>query len=94
LDVTAAQARALVREVQQRDPSWKPRPSIYDSVEGRILANQSEAQQAAARLRELNQSRCMISYGLQESFQALGIGGLQKEHVQLNDRNSMSCLKL
>ena len=54
LDVTAAQARALVREVQQRDPSWKPRPSIYDGVEGRILANQSEAQQAAARLRELN----------------------------------------
>jgi len=54
LDVTAAQARALVREVQQRDPSWRPRPSIYEGVEGRILANQSEAQQAAARLRELN----------------------------------------
>lgn len=53
LDVTAAQARALVREVQRRDPSWKPRPSIYEGVEGQILANQSEAQQAAARLREL-----------------------------------------
>ena len=54
LDVTAAQARALVREVQRRDPSWKPRPSIHEGVEGRILANQSEAQQAVARLRELN----------------------------------------
>jgi hypothetical protein len=53
LDVTAAQARALVREVQRRDPSWKPKPSIYEGVEGRILTNQSEAQQAAARLREL-----------------------------------------
>ena len=53
LDVTAAQARALVREVQRRDPSWKPKPSIYEGVEGRILANQSEAQQAVARLREL-----------------------------------------
>jgi hypothetical protein len=53
LDFTAAQARALVREVQRRDPSWKPRPSIYEGVEGQILANQSEAQQAAARLREL-----------------------------------------
>ncbi len=53
MDVTAAQARALVREVQRRDPFWKPTPSIYEGVEGRILANQSEAQQAAARLREL-----------------------------------------
>ena len=54
LDITAAQARALVREVQRRDPAWKPRPSIYEGVEGQILANQSEAQQARARLRELN----------------------------------------
>lgn len=54
LDITAAQARALVREVQRRDPAWKPRPSIYEGVEGQILANQSEAQQAFARLRELN----------------------------------------
>ena len=53
LDITAAQARALVREVQRRDPSWKPTPSIYEGVEGRILANQSEVQQASARLREL-----------------------------------------
>ncbi len=56
LDVTAAQARTLVREVQRRDPTWKPKPSIYEGIEGRILANQSEAQQAAARLRELNAS--------------------------------------
>jgi hypothetical protein len=53
LDITSAQARALVREVQRRDPSWKPTPSIYQNVEGQILANQSEAQQATARLREL-----------------------------------------
>lgn len=53
LDVTAAQARALVREVQRRDPSWKPRSSIYEGAEGQILANQADAQQAAARLREL-----------------------------------------
>lgn len=53
LDITAAQARALVREVQRHDPSWRPRPSLYEGVEGQILANQSDAQQAAARLREL-----------------------------------------
>jgi hypothetical protein len=54
LDITAAQARALVREVQRRDLTWKPRPSLYEGVEGQILANQSKAQQASARLRELN----------------------------------------
>jgi hypothetical protein len=53
LDVSAAQARAFIRDVQQRDPSWRPRPSIYEGVEGEILANQSDALQAAARLREL-----------------------------------------
>ena len=53
LDITAAQARALVREVQRQDPTWKPRPSLYEGIEGQILANQSEAQQATARLREL-----------------------------------------
>lgn len=53
LDVSAAQARALVREVQQRDPTWRPRPSIYEGVEGGILANQSDALQASARLRLL-----------------------------------------
>jgi hypothetical protein len=66
LDVSAAQARALVREVQQRDPSWKPRPSIYEGVEGQILANQSEAQQATARLRELRVSGEVSSQPMQQ----------------------------
>ncbi len=53
LDVSAAQARAVIREVQRHDPNWRPRPSIYEGVEGEIAANQSDALQAAARLREL-----------------------------------------
>jgi hypothetical protein len=53
LDVSAAQARAAIREVQRHDPTWRPRPSIYEGVEGEIVANQSDALQAAARLREL-----------------------------------------
>lgn len=65
LDITAAQARALVREVQRHDPSWRPMPSIYDGVEGQILANQSDARQAAARLRELGASE-PVSQSLQE----------------------------
>lgn len=53
LDVSAAHARALVREVQRYEPNWRPRPSIYKGVEGEILANESAASQAAARLGEL-----------------------------------------
>ncbi len=53
LDVSAARARALVQEVQRHDPNWRPTPSIYEGVEGAILANEAAAMQAAARLREL-----------------------------------------
>jgi hypothetical protein len=56
LDVSAAHARALVREVQRYESNWRPRPSIYEGVEGEILANESAASQAAARLRELGKT--------------------------------------
>ncbi|WP_262029539.1 hypothetical protein [Microvirga sp. Mcv34] len=42
-----------MREVQRRDPNWKPRPNLYEGVEGEILAHQATALQATARLREL-----------------------------------------
>ena len=42
-----------MQEVQTHDPTWRPTPSIYEGVEGEILANESIAEQAAARLREL-----------------------------------------
>jgi hypothetical protein len=71
LDITAAQARALVREVQRHDPSWRPTPSIYEGVEGQILANQSEVQQAAARLRELG-AREPASRSLHDIFRPGG----------------------
>lgn len=53
LDMSAARARALVREVQRHDPSWRPQPSIYEGVEGQIRANEWDAAQAAARLQQL-----------------------------------------
>ncbi len=53
LAATEARATALVREVQRRDPNWKPRPNLYEGVEGEILAHQATALQATARLREL-----------------------------------------
>jgi hypothetical protein len=53
LDMSAARARALIREVHRHDPSWRPRPSIYEAVEGQIRANEWDAMQATARLQQL-----------------------------------------
>jgi hypothetical protein len=53
LDISAAQARALIREVQRHDPSWRPQPSLYEGVEGQIRANEFDAAQAAQRLRDI-----------------------------------------
>jgi hypothetical protein len=53
LTTSEAHARSLIREVQRHDPDWRPTPSLYEGVEGRILANESDALQAAARLRAL-----------------------------------------
>jgi hypothetical protein len=53
LDVSAARSRALVQEVQGHDPNWRPTPSIYEGVEGEILAHEAAAMQATARLWEL-----------------------------------------
>ena len=48
--VRAETAIARVREI---DPTWRPRPSAYEGIEGRICAYESEAEEAQARLREL-----------------------------------------
>lgn len=41
-----------MREV---DPRWKPAPQAYETIEGEIAANESEASEAIARLRELSE---------------------------------------
>lgn len=42
-----------IARVRKIDPTWRPRPSAYESVEGLIRAYESDAEQAQARLREL-----------------------------------------
>jgi filamentous hemagglutinin len=54
--MSAARARALVREVQRHDPSWRPQPSIYQGVEGQIRVNEWETQLAIQRLQQLGRS--------------------------------------
>jgi hypothetical protein len=81
LDVSAARARALTREVQRHDPNWRPTPSIYEGVEGAILANEAQALQAAARLREL-QRREPARGPMEEIFQPNG------QHVGVRRRST------
>jgi hypothetical protein len=58
-----AQARAqeAISRVRALDPSWWPRPSTYESVEGLIRAYESEAEQAQARFRELARIETSLS---------------------------------
>jgi hypothetical protein len=46
-------AEAATARVRSLDPNWRPRPSVYESVEGLIRTYESEAQEAQARIREL-----------------------------------------
>ncbi len=71
LDVSAARARALTREVQRHDPNWRPTPSMYGDVEGAIRANESQALQAAVRLRELQRQE-PVRGPMEEIFQPNG----------------------
>jgi hypothetical protein len=53
LSEAQTRAEATIARVRQIDPSWRPRPSAYESIEGLIRAYESDAEQAQARLREL-----------------------------------------
>jgi hypothetical protein len=53
LSMAEARAHAAIARVRELDPSWRPRPSAYESIEGLIRAHESDAKQAQARLREL-----------------------------------------
>jgi hypothetical protein len=45
--------QAAVRRVQQLDPNWKPRPSLYETIDGEISANEAATREAQDRLYEL-----------------------------------------
>jgi hypothetical protein len=55
LAVVEAQARDATQRVQQYDRKWSPSAETYENVEALISAYQSQAQEARARLRELQQ---------------------------------------
>lgn len=57
LEAATAASTSVIATVRQIDPSYRPRASAYEpGVEGEIAARLGEAQEAAARLRELRRS--------------------------------------
>ena len=55
LALAVARREEAVRKVHELDPNWQPTPSFTETTEGKILATESEAQEAEARLEELAQ---------------------------------------
>jgi hypothetical protein len=53
LTIVQSRRDAMVSRVHELDPDWHPTPSLASTVEGQILAAESEAQEAAARIDEL-----------------------------------------
>jgi hypothetical protein len=48
-----ARARDATDRVRELDPSWRPTPSVYESVEGLIRTYEAQAREAQARASEL-----------------------------------------
>ena len=53
IQLSAMNAEAAVRRVQERDPNWKPQPGLYDSAEGEIRNNERITREADYRMMEL-----------------------------------------
>jgi hypothetical protein len=87
LEISQAQMQAALRRVQQLDPNWKPRPSLYETIEGEITANEAATREAQDRLYEL--SRVGIGPGpfAVESQPARGPGrNWTAEEIRENNR--------
>ncbi len=53
LEAVIARADSAIARLQEIEPSWKPRPSAYESVNGLIEKYRADAQQAQDRASEL-----------------------------------------
>jgi len=88
LTVVEAQAQDAIRRVQEYDPSWKPRPSEYESVEGLISSYQADARQAQDRISELRRVGVGPGPFAIESFPARNSGrNYHSWEYDLNNKN-------
>ncbi|MDK9695662.1 MAG: hypothetical protein OEL76_04665 [Siculibacillus sp.] len=82
LEVATAQARAAEAAVREFDPTWRPRASLTETVEGEIAAAEARRSEAEARLMELgggyraplDTARCLAPGGLRLGWREPGAG--------------------
>ena len=53
LEEAQGRAEGAIARVRELDPNWRPTPSFYESIEGRIRSYNAEAREAQARASEL-----------------------------------------
>lgn len=89
--VARAQAARAISQVRELDPSWRPKPSVTETVEGEIASFEVETQEAQARLRELAQQPAEdlgAAYRQQHGLDLLG------EPVWSRKQNTVSLCKV
>lgn len=71
-------ADVAVRNVQRRDPNWRPQPRLYENIEGEIAANTSIMREAEQRLSALSQTvnvrGSFTPYGFADQTQCTAFG--------------------
>jgi hypothetical protein len=87
LEISHAQMQAAVRRVQQLDPNWKPRPSLFETIDGEITANEAATREAQDRLYELSRVGIGLGPFAVESQPARGPGrSWTSEEIRENNR--------
>ncbi len=92
LEVATAQARAAEAAVREIDPTWRPRASLTETVEGEIVAAEARRSEAEARLMELgggyraplDTARCLAPGGRRLGWSERGSG----EGIETVDRET------
>lgn len=88
LAAAEARAEAAIAKVQNVLPEWKPTPSLYQTVEGRIAAARAEAVQAEAFYRELQSYGIVPGQFARESIPARGPErNFTAEEIRANNYN-------
>jgi hypothetical protein len=88
LAAVEARTQDLIRRVQERDPGWRPTPSLYEGVNGAIRASEAEGREAEARLSELQSVGIGPGPFARDSIPARGPGHSYRAwEVEQNNRN-------
>jgi len=86
LDSLRSQADAAVRRVQERDPKWKPRPNLDETIDGRIASYRAELAEAEIRLIELERIGIGPGYNAGESIPARS----ESRSLRVEERNELN----